>query len=375
MANAEHLKLLNQGVKVWNKWIREHDDIVPDLSNADLSGKDLTRVWLFDANLTGANFYCTKLNGAFLSGADCSGADFSKADFTMADLFFSNFSNAKLSWAMLDLSNFSHAKLVHANLSGSFMLCTNFEGADLSHADLNAACMMGTNFNNAILNECQIYGTASWDLKVNEHTIQSGLIISRPDRATVKVDDIEVAQFIYLLLNRKKFRNMLESLTSKAVLILGRFTVERKAVLDAMAEELRKNNLLPVIFDFERCSNLDFTETIKILAGLSLFVIVDITKPKSSPQELTAVVPDYQKPFVPILQEGENKYSMFGDFKKYDWVLQPILKYPNKDILLENFKSLILDRALKKHQEILIKKNKTFEEMSIEEMIALKNGN
>ena len=35
------------------------------------------------------------------------------------------------------------------------------------------------------------------------------------------------------------------------MLILGRFTDERKAVLNALREELRKRNYLPILFDFE----------------------------------------------------------------------------------------------------------------------------
>jgi hypothetical protein len=61
-----------------------------------------------------------------------------------------------------------------------------------------------------------------------------------------------------------------------------------------------------MMFDFERASEKDFTETIKILAGLSLFVIVDLTNPKSAPLELQATIPDYKIPFVPIIQKGRN---------------------------------------------------------------------
>ena len=35
----------------------------------------------------------------------------------------------------------------------------------------------------------------------------------------------------------------------KTVLILGRFTAERKAVLDALRDELRKRNYLPILFE------------------------------------------------------------------------------------------------------------------------------
>ena len=163
--------------------------------------------------------------------------------------------------------------------------------------------------------------------------------------------------------------DVLDAITSKAVLLLGRFTPERKAVLYGLPEELRKKGLLPIIFDFERSTNLTFTETIKILAGLCLFVIVDITKPKCASQELTAIVPDYQVPFVPILEEGEDPYSMFMDFQAYDWVLKPVVKYSSKEELLANFGSVILERAWTKHLELQRRKNEKLQIMSIEEMI------
>ncbi|MBA3823562.1 MAG: hypothetical protein H0X24_06595 [Ktedonobacterales bacterium] len=37
------------------------------------------------------------------------------------------------------------------------------------------------------------------------------------------MDDLEVAQFIYRLLNNQKLRNVIDTLAKRAVLILGRF--------------------------------------------------------------------------------------------------------------------------------------------------------
>ena len=48
----------------------------------------------------------------------------------------------------------------------------------------------------------------------------------------ITVDDLEVAQFIYLLLNRRKLRNVLTTLGEKAVLILGRFTERRSCSME-----------------------------------------------------------------------------------------------------------------------------------------------
>jgi len=81
-------------------------------------------------------------------------------------------------------------------------------------------------------------------------------------------------------MNNKKFRDVLNTLTSKTVLILGRFSIpERKAILDALRNKLREYDLLPIVFDFDRPTDKDFTETIKTLAGISYFVIADVTNP------------------------------------------------------------------------------------------------
>ena len=74
-----------------------------------------------------------------------------------------------------------------------------------------------------------------------------------------------------------------DTIGKKAVPILGRFTDERKAVLEALRTWLRDHDFVPIIFDFERAKSRDFTETIKILVGLSRFVIADITNPRSAP--------------------------------------------------------------------------------------------
>ena len=154
-------------------------------------------------------------------------------------------------------------------------------------------------------------------------------------------------------MNNQRIRDVINILTSKSVLILGRFSIpERKEILDALRNRLREYNLLPIVFDFDRPTDKDFTETIKTLAGLSYFVIADITNPKSSPLELQSTVPDYQIPFVPIIQEGESPFAMMVDLqKKYDWVLDT-LSYKSTDELIQALKPAIIDPAIQKHNEL-----------------------
>src|SRR5208337_5492941 len=139
------------------------------------------------------------------------------------------------------------------------------------------------------------------------------LIISSPGEPAITVDNIEVAQFVYLLLHNEKIRDVIDTIGKKGVLLLGRFTEGRIKILKRLREELRKRDFLPIIFNFDKPETKNFTETVRLLAGLSHFVIADVTKPKSAPLELQATVPEIMVPFQPIIEEGQEPFSMLTD--------------------------------------------------------------
>jgi hypothetical protein len=123
-----------------------------------------------------------------------------------------------------------------------------------------------------------------------------------------------------------------------------------------MADKLRLLGYLPMIFDFDRPTDRDLTETVKILAGLSRFVIADITNPRSVPLELQATVPDYMVPFVTIVERGQPVFGMFDDLpRKYNWAL-PLLEYNSADTLLAAFEQKVVNPALEKSQEVRVQK-------------------
>jgi uncharacterized protein YjbI with pentapeptide repeats len=159
MANPEHLELLRQGVDGWNAWFKKRS-ILPGFSGADLSGADL--------------------RGTDLRGADLRGADLRKADLSEADL--------------------SEADLSGANLSGATLVKTNLVGA--------------------VLTGCRIYGVSAWDMKL-DGTKQNDLVITPYNEPEVTVDNIEVAQFVYLLLRNEKIRDVIDTIGRKACCCSG----------------------------------------------------------------------------------------------------------------------------------------------------------
>jgi hypothetical protein len=329
--------------------------IVPDLSGAKLRLADL-----IGANLCGA-----KLREADLIGANLSGANLSGAYPVGADLLGANLSGANLSGAYLARANLSGANLSGANLSGAYLVRASLIGADLiganlSGADLGGAQLVETNLIDATLTDCRIYGISAWNVNLNERTKQQGLIITRDQEPTVTVDELEVAQFVYLLLHNDKLRKIIDTVGKKGVLLLGRFTEGRIAVLERLRDELRNRSYLPIVFNFDKPETKDFTETVRLLAGLSKFVIADITNPKSAPLELQATVPEIMVPFRPIIEEGEKPFAMLQDLwsKHRDWVFEPIY-YSSVDALIASLDEKIIRPAEARFVELLKRKAET----------------
>src|SRR5262249_5706085 len=169
--------------------------------------------------------------------------------------------------------------------------------------------LVDTDLTGADLTGCRVYGVSAWRLKL-KRAKQRNLVITDVNEPEITVDNIEVAQFVYLLLHNEKIRDVIDTITSKAVLILGRFKDERKAVLDALREELRKRDYLPILFDFSVPATRDITETVSLLARMARFIVADLTDPSSIPKELEAIVPDLAVPVQPLLEGASRPHAM-----------------------------------------------------------------
>ena len=302
MAVSEQVALLKRDPRAWNQWRADDPLTVPDLQGADLEWANLVRVNLSKARLAGARLH---------------GANLFKADLDRADL----------------------------------------QGATLTAACLEFATLVETDLRGASLAGSDVFGASVWAVRVSEATCQTGLRITPEGEPAITVDDLEVAQFVYLLLRNEKARNAIDTVGRKVVLILGRFSAERMLVLDAVRDRLRALDFVPMVFDFERPAARDCTETIRTLAGLSRFIVADITDPRSVPLELQAIVPDHMVPLVPIIQESDRPFAMFGDLRrKYGaWVLDPLV-YDSVATLVAALEGAVVQPALARERELQARK-------------------
>ncbi|MHC4153578.1 MAG: pentapeptide repeat-containing protein [Planctomycetota bacterium] len=329
----------------WRRW-RKRTGEVPDLRGANLGELDLGGIDLSHARLRGAN-----LSGAIIRTGDLRHADLRDCELRHTDLSYANLCSAKLIGA-----NLSHTLLTEADLSGadlrrSFLVGTSMNQANLKGADLRGAV---------------VWGISTWTIQCDDTTQQDGLLVApnfeplelfiSDDRAkdyrdlqdpevTVRVDDIEVAHFISLLIENPMIGRVIDAASDKIVLLLGRFVGREKDVLNALKNKLPSFGYVPVVFDFPETENRDTIETVAILAGLSNFVIANLSRPRSTPLEAHLVIPAIAVPFVPIVREGERPFSMFTALqRKYPWVL-PTVTYRDEENLLRRLKRTVIEPA------------------------------
>jgi hypothetical protein len=318
---AEHVRLLCAGKDPWNEWRRGHRDIPPmlaclearelegrSLAGYDLSYANLTSAELQDVHLEDANFH-----QAILAGADLSGAHLEGANFCRTDLY--------------------RTRLVGAHLNGA-----NLQGVQMAMTDLSRADLRG----------CTVYGLSAWDLTLTDAD-QRGLIVRykpRPGNGvpenTVKVDSLDLAAILYLAVDNANLARVVNAASRQWVLLLGRFSDGKKEVLDEVANALRRRDLIPIIFDFSPPEGRDRIESILLLAGMSAFVIADITDPRSTPMELLAIASNYGVPIVPILHgEATAPFATFSSLRRFRWV-GPLRRYQAPKDIVDQLDELIV---------------------------------
>lgn len=346
----------------WSKWRKENQIIRPNLENADLNNIELLKYNFNNAILKGA-----KLNKAKLFDCEFMGANLENVNLENANCSFSNFTNAILNnanFASADLinntmiestcinANFTNASIVQnlsggsdfssTDFTGSKIVLTNLVGCNLQKTKfidcyLNGSNLSRSNLNESIIKNSTVYGVSAWDLST-EGSLQENLTITNYyNDSTLTVDDLEIANFIYLITNNNKVANAIDNISTKVVLILGRFTSERLEILKYIKSILKKKNYVPVLFDFEKPNQKDLTETIGLIGRMSKFIVADLTDAKSVPQELSELIPNNPTLTIyPIISKEDREYSMFEHWQKYPWV-KDIFRYDKKSDLDKHF--------------------------------------
>jgi hypothetical protein len=261
-------------------------------------------------------------------------------------------SGADLRRCYLRDANLRSSDLWRADLMEADLSYSNLDGADISRARL-----IQTNLKNSDLSNCRIYGTSVWNSDINEFTIQDNLILTKKSEQTITIDNLKFGQFIYMMINNKEISDMIDTVGKKIVLILGRFSDNGKKILYIIRDELKKRNYIPVLFDFDKPKSKTFIETVSTIAHLSRFVIADFTDARIVIQEVPHIINNVSVPIKPVfLKDTGNIPIMIYDISINHNSLLDIFYYSDIENLIDNFDNEILIPLENKALEMLQKK-------------------
>lgn len=311
---ADTSALVLQGAAVWNAWRQQHRGNVnfaaprwydsPGPGGLQIKGRN--RLDFSAMDLSGVSIHRAFAEGLNLRGAVFRNAHFEEGDFSRAD--------------------FSGAEFHSTRFNKTILTGANFDDATFINCSLNRVNLVGASFRVREITETVVYGIAAWDLQTSETSKQSRLVIERTydlyseliaqGKVPLMVDDIELAQFVHYLSDHRRMRDTLNILNDKGVLLLGRFKDGGIERLYAVREQLQRQGYMAMIFDFERPDNMSLTETVVTMAGLSKFIVVDLSG-ASVPGELQAILSQIKKPIVAF----GDAYAMFPDLEDQTKVL------------------------------------------------------
>lgn len=187
MANEKYLEILLRGATEWNEWrSRQHNRIVPDFINADLTGAKLSFANLKGAFFRDADLRNSNLHAAILIGAVINGANLSAANLTRADLWKCNSRDANISYASLSRANLSEADLSNSDLFKAILHGTSLRRADLSGVDLRDADLREADLTESNLLGADLSGA---DLR--------GADLTNANLSGVKLDNAEVGATVF----------------------------------------------------------------------------------------------------------------------------------------------------------------------------------
>jgi uncharacterized protein YjbI with pentapeptide repeats len=299
-----------------------------NLENVKLSSAKLDGADLGEANLSGAILGGADLTAARLGGADLRAAYLSQANLSEADLSRANLSTAIAPDARFDKARLFNTKLKEANLSGaSFawadLVQVDFTKADLSRANLSYSRIAEGDLAQARLVDCIVTGIRITHPSL-EGAKQSNLALAYGNTYPIYLDDLEIAQFVSIILESEAIQAIMGSPFSRLVLILGCFAGDRKTLLDAMRGELTNAGYQAVTIDFNNASLRQDTRILSSLARLAHFVIAEITESRGVLQALVSIVETAPPVPIQIVHEQRAKPGRLNEgMKRYNWVFAP----------------------------------------------------
>lgn len=356
MSNT-HLTIFQESLRmqnkvIWNDWKNSLNEKI--IMFEEINFSDVVTYTVDNYNFIQVRFY---------------GCQFKEVDFFSCDFRHGIFENCEFTGprSSLEECKFQEAEFRNTNFTDTDISKSDFSSCTFINCKFNKVNFYKTSLINAVFNDCEIkdcevFGANVWNITTTR-TEQKDLRIpfgigkrGEARKEKITIDDLELANIVFLLSANENFTRLLSEFHSRFVLILGRFG-ENMPRLEAIKKRLREYDYSPIVFDFQSPNALDLIEVIVFLALVSKFIIADLSEPKSVPAELQSILSNIMIPVVPILHKDSSVYGTYSYTNRYSWIL-PVLVFENITDLTNRFNKAIIKPANELFEQILQIKGK-----------------
>lgn len=306
-----------------------------DLRGAHLEEANLSLAQMPNADLSHASMHQIHLSGANLFEADMFHVDLTKADIRNANLRQAHLAGSCLEEADIHGANFDNAFLNRVNLRESNLSRVNLfqadvRDADLSGANLDMARFVQTDLRGANVTGCSVRGVTVDHVQL-EQAIESTLLLTEPGEPIIAVDSLEIAPFVWMLLENASVSRLIEQMKTRIILILGNFDEHHQNHLAMLKEAIREQHYVSLYIDIETLAretqeHQKLKTTMRTLAYFSRIILVDITNGENLLTYLTELVSELTVPVQPLLEVSQEHKNTLMNREHLSEIL-PLYEY------------------------------------------------
>jgi beta-lactamase regulating signal transducer with metallopeptidase domain len=149
----KYLPIIQKGSASWNNFRKENQQILPDLSNTEISELNLEGINLKNISLEDACIQKSNLNNGDLTGIFANNLEIRNLQLNNADFSNSTLSNAEFKNSTVQNTSFKNANLQSAELTDCNFSNCDFRKANLRDVQFSGGSLNNCEFKGAIANE------------------------------------------------------------------------------------------------------------------------------------------------------------------------------------------------------------------------------
>lgn len=203
-SSIEYIELLSRGAKAWNEWRINYPFKAPCLREVNFvnafSGSGFYNLpEFYGVNFSDVDFNCSSFRNSTFCDCTFDGAKITFSD--LVDAYFQSctFKNVNMRVCKIGSAHFIDCIFEDSDLSYCSAENTSFHGSSFKNTALENISFVKSDFSNTVLDGCRVYGISSWNLNL-DNSEQRNLVITKKNEPEITVDNIELAQFLYLMI-------------------------------------------------------------------------------------------------------------------------------------------------------------------------------